>query len=262
MSHRARKRFGQNFLVEDAVIRRIVDAIAPAKGELLIEIGPGRGALTVPLVGSGADLLVLEIDRDLAGTLQARYEGRADIRVICGDALQTDPGELADDRAYRLVGNLPYNISTPLVFHVLESRKAPVDMHFMLQKEVVERMAAKPGGKRYGRLSVMCQNQCEVVPLFDIDRSSFDPAPKVQSTLVRLLPRREPLSGYAQMPDLNRVVRQAFSRRRKTLRNSLEGLIDANALESLGIDAGLRAEQLSVPDFIRLAGALTGNDTA
>lgn len=262
MNHRARKRFGQNFLVDDAVIRRIMDAISPRKGELVVEIGPGQGALTVPLAESGAELILLEIDRDLATTLHERFSGQTNVKVIDGDALAIDPADLVGQRPYRLAGNLPYNISTPLVFHVLDSRKAPLDMHFMLQKEVVQRMSASPGNRNYGRLSVMCQNQCEVVPLFDIDGESFNPPPRVESTFVRLLPRQVPLCEETRRAQLDQVVRQAFSKRRKTLRNSLKGLVDASALERLGIDPGLRAEQLSVPDFIRIASELGANGSA
>jgi 16S rRNA (adenine1518-N6/adenine1519-N6)-dimethyltransferase len=253
VSHRPRKRFGQNFLVDDAVIRRISDAVSACEGQLLIEIGPGRAALTAALLESGAEVIALEIDRDLAAELERRFAAEPRLRVINADALQTGFAELAAGREYRLVGNLPYNISTPLLFHVLAARPAPLDMHFMLQKEVVRRMAAQPGGKDWGRLSVTCQNLSEVAPLFDIGPESFDPPPRVESTLVRLVPRAEPQSGAELIPALDRVVKQAFSKRRKTLRNALSGLLETDQIESAGADPALRAEQLSLDQFIALA---------
>lgn len=260
MSRLARKRFGQNFLVDHAVIRRIIDTIGPVAGDLLIEIGPGHGAITTPLLDSGAELMVVEIDRDLAMALQQRYSQQPLLTIRQADALQTDFGELAGGRPYRLVGNLPYNISTPLVFHVLGLAQPPLDMHFMLQKEVVERLAAAPGGKDYGRLGVMCQNRCEVTPLFTIGPDAFEPAPRVESMFVRLRPRGEPVSGHALLDPLDRVVRAAFSKRRKTLRNSLAGLLTEAQMTEVDIDPGLRAEQLSLEDFIQLARlALSGS---
>jgi 16S rRNA (adenine1518-N6/adenine1519-N6)-dimethyltransferase len=253
MSHRARKRFGQNFLVDRAVIQRIIEAVNPTEQDLVIEIGPGQGALTAPLSETGAELIALEIDRDLARTLEARFEGYTCTRIVQGDALETDFGAVSGGRPYRLVGNLPYNISTPLIFHVLESGQAALDMHFTLQKEVVDRLAAAPGGKDYGRLGIMCQNRCEVTPLFTIGREAFSPVPRVESAFVRLKPRPQPISGAPLAATLDRVVRQAFSQRRKTLRNSLSGLLDPTALAALGIDPGLRAEQLTLDEFIRLA---------
>ena len=249
----ARKRFGQNFLTDENVIRRITDTIAPRSGELLIEIGPGRAALTNSLLEYDADLIVVEIDRDLAGDLESRFGDQQGIQVHNQDALQTDFGALANGRSYRLVGNLPYNISTPLIFHTLELPRPPVDMHFMLQKEVVRRMAATPGNKSFGRLSVMCQNLCEVTPLFEVGPAAFDPRPKVDSVFVRLVPREAPLSGVELTADLDRVVKQAFSLRRKTLRNSLSALLSKEQINQAGIDPGLRAEQLSLEQFFALA---------
>ena len=257
MNRPARKRFGQNFLTDENVIHRITDTIAPQSGELLIEIGPGRAALTASLLESGADLIVVEIDRDLAGDLEQRFSSRQGIQIHTHDALQTDFGKLAQGRPYRLVGNLPYNISTPLIFHVLELSQAPVDMHFMLQKEVVQRMAATPGNKSYGRLSVMCQNLCEVSALFEVGPASFEPRPKVDSAFVRLLPRPAPLSGIHLAADLERVVKQAFSLRRKTLRNSLATLLSKEQIQQAGVDPGQRAEQLSLEQFFALASSLS-----
>lgn len=262
MKHRPRKRFGQNFLVEQDVVERIVAAIAPAAGELLIEIGPGQGAITGPLLESGARLIVVEIDWDLVEVLRERYAGNHAVQVVAGDALTADWGELAGGQPYRLVGNLPYNISTPLLFRVLESRRQPTDMHFMLQKEVVERLAAGPGSKQYGRLGISCQNRCVVTPLFSIGRAAFEPQPAVDSAFVRLEPRSQPLSGQALADVLDEVVRQAFSQRRKTLRNSLGPLIDSEVLSRHGIDPGMRAEQLGLDDYIALAGVLDRHRSA
>lgn len=250
MSHRPRKRFGQNFLVDQQVIDRIIAAIAPAPDQLIFEIGPGRQALTRPLAASGADLVVIEIDRDLAAELNA---GSAGFDVVNRDALDLDYAELAAGRPYRLVGNLPYNISTPLLFHLLSQQPAPIDMHFMLQAEVVQRMAAVPGGKDYGRLSLTCQNRCEVVPLLAVGAEAFEPRPRVESAFVRLLPRPAPLVGPTLQSAFERLVSQAFSMRRKTLRNSLRSLLDADAIKAVGIDPATRPEQLSIDDFATLA---------
>jgi len=250
VNHRPRKRFGQNFLVDEAVIHRIVAAIAPVSGERIIEIGPGREALTRPLLASGADLLVVELDRDLAATLASRLpEGR----VVNADALTVEFADLAEGRPYRLVGNLPYNISTPLLFHVLDQQPKPRDMHFMLQKEVVQRMTALPGGGDYGRLSLGCQNLCEVTALFDIGPECFDPPPRVVSSLVRLVPRPAPLVAPDLRDAFDRVVAQAFSMRRKTLRNALRPLMDATRIEAAGVDPGTRPEQVDLAGYARLA---------
>jgi len=256
VSHRARKRFGQNFLVDAQVIERCIASIAPAAGDLIIEIGPGKQALTRPLAESGAELVLVEIDRDLAGSLAGELPL---CRVLEGDALAVDFAALAGVRPYRLVGNLPYNISTPLLFHVLDQSPAPVDMHFMLQKEVVQRLAAAPGGRDYGRLTVMCANRCEVVPLFEVGAASFEPRPRVDSAFVRLLPRPAPLVAPALTDAFAAIVSLAFSMRRKTLRNALRRLLDAAAIEAAGVDPGLRPEQIGVEDFGKLATALAGH---
>jgi 16S rRNA (adenine1518-N6/adenine1519-N6)-dimethyltransferase len=253
LSRHARKRFGQNFLIDENVIRRIVDTIAPRRGELLIEIGPGKAALTRSLLDSGADMVVVEIDRDLAADLEQRFAGQQRLHIHNADALQTDFGALAQGRPYRLAGNLPYNISTPLIFHLLDQQQTPLDMHLMLQKEVVQRMASAPGGRNYGRLSVMCQNRCEISPLFEIGPASFEPRPRVDSVFVRLLPRPVSMSGPELQAALEQVVRQAFSKRRKTLRNSLSGLLTADQILDAGADPGFRAEQLSIEQFLALA---------
>ena len=253
MEHRARKRFGQNFLVDELVVDRIVSAIAPATGQLILEIGPGHGALTAPLAETGAELHLIEIDRDLAASLQQRFDGVDNVAVHCGDVLKTDLSTLTSRRPFRLVGNLPYNISTPLLFHVLQWHELVIDMHFMLQQEVVERMAASPGGKAWGRLSIMCQYYCAVAPLFRVPPEAFRPAPAVQSAFVRLVPHAEPPVRISDLGRFERVVTRAFSMRRKTLRNSLRGVLDANTIAAAGIDPGLRPEQLGLADFAALA---------
>jgi len=187
-THVARKRFGQNFLHDPGILRRIVESIAPRPGQTLIEIGPGEGALTLPLLRAAGKLIAIELDRDLIEPLKAKAQGVGELDVISADALTVDLGALAAGRRIRLIGNLPYNISTPILFHCLEHAGVIDDMHFMLQKEVVERMAAAPGSKIYGRLSVMLQLRCTVEPLLKVPPGAFRPAPKVDSAVVRLVP--------------------------------------------------------------------------
>lgn len=253
LQHRARKRFGQNFLTDSSVIARICDAIAPQAGEILLEIGPGRAALTEPLADSDADLHLLEIDRDLAATLRARFAARNNVTVHEVDALKADFGSISGGEPFRLAGNLPYNISTPLLFHVLQWSELVRDMHFMLQREVVDRMAAQPGSKAWGRLSLMCQYRCAVTPLFEVPPEAFSPAPRVQSAIVRLVPHPAPPVRIDDMGRFERLVIQAFSQRRKTLRNSLRGMIEPSGMETAGIDPGARPETLSLEEFAALA---------
>lgn len=252
-SHRPRKRFGQHFLHDPGVLRSIVAAISPRRGEALVEIGPGEGALTFPLLDTGAKLTVIELDRDLAARLRAL--ARPDLHVIEADVLDIDVRSLAraHDKPLRLVGNLPYNVSSPILFHVLEAAEHIADMHFMLQKEVVDRMAAAPGGKDYGRLSVMLQSRCQIEPLFDVGPGAFRPQPKVDSAVVRLRPKAADAIGIADRALFAAIVKAAFGQRRKTLRNTLSGLLGADVIAAAGIDPGLRAEQLAVSDFIELA---------
>jgi 16S rRNA (adenine1518-N6/adenine1519-N6)-dimethyltransferase len=261
MKHQARKRFGQNFLSDGAVIRRIIDVIAPAPGQLVLEIGPGQAALTVPLAESGADLKLLEIDRDLVAALTRRFAGRPNVTVLEGDALRMDFAEIAGGRPFRLVGNLPYNISTPLLFHVLKWPRLIRDMHFMLQAEVVRRMAASPGIKAWGKLSVMCQYHCQVTQLFDVPPDAFSPRPKVMSSIVRLVPHERPPVEIGDMAQFERLLAQAFSQRRKTLRNSLKKLLDASSIEAAGVDPGARPETLGLEQFAALAELLEPIDT-
>jgi len=253
MRHKARKRFGQNFLTDTSIIDRIIASIHPLPGEKIIEIGPGQAALTQHLLASGAELHVIEIDRDLAARLQARFDAEKHATLHVGDALKMNFGDISGNSPFRLVGNLPYNISTPLMFHVLKWSTLLTDMHFMLQKEVVDRMAAGPGGKAWGKLSIMCQYHCEVTSLFDVPPDAFSPPPRVNSSLVRLIPHATPPVRIHSMERFDRLVSQAFSMRRKTLRNCLNGLLSAEQIESVGIDPGLRPETLGLRQFADLS---------
>jgi len=254
MAHQARKRFGQNFLHDQAVIQRIIDVIAPHKGELLIEIGPGQAALTIPLLQAAGSIHAVELDRDLIPIVQENCAPYGELTLHNADALKFDFRALkTDERKLRMIGNLPYNISTPILFRLLEQRDVIQDMHFMLQKEVVDRMAAGPGSKTYGRLSVMLQAYCKVESLFDIGPGAFKPAPKVDSSIVRLTPLpadKDVISDHASFAE---IVTTSFGQRRKTLRNNLKKIMDVEQIESTGIDPGCRAETLSVDDFRRLA---------
>ncbi len=252
-SHRPRKRFGQHFLRDAAILQRLVAAIAPAPGEQLIEIGPGRGALTEPLLARGARILAVEIDRDLCALLQAKFAQQPQFSLVQGDALHIDYRAAAGVGDLRLVGNLPYNLSTPLLFAAMAQREGIADMHFMLQREVVERLAAIPGTKAYGRLSVMVQYYCQVEPLFDVPASAFSPPPKVESAVVRLRPRAAPETVAADPLQFERVVNLCFQQRRKTLRNCLKALVPASALATLAAPLDARPETLSVTDFVRLS---------
>ncbi|WP_456449137.1 16S rRNA (adenine(1518)-N(6)/adenine(1519)-N(6))-dimethyltransferase RsmA [Thiolapillus sp.] len=254
MSHRARKRFGQNFLHDPGVIGRIVHAIDPSPEDHLVEIGPGQGAITGLLLPQVKRLDAVELDRDLVRQLENQYVGHENFHLHSADALKFDFCALAQkDRELRVVGNLPYNISTPLLFHLLENSRCIRDMHFMLQKEVVERMAAGPGSKTYGRLSVMLQIRCHVQMLFPIGPGAFQPPPKVESAFVRLTPYEDRPYPVEDMALFGQLVTQAFSQRRKTLRNTLKGLVSVSQMEQCGIDPGQRAEQLDLAAFACLS---------
>ncbi len=257
-----KKQLGQHFLHERGVIDKIVLAVNPKPGETIVEIGPGQGAITFPLLRKHGALTVVEFDRDLITPLMEASEGIGELTIIHKDVLKVDFGKLAGEGRIRLVGNLPYNISTPILFHVLEHSEAIVDMHFMLQKEVVERMASAPGSKVYGRLSVMLQAVCEVVPLFVVGPEAFRPPPKVDSAVVRLLPKPVASIGISDPALFERVVRDAFGQRRKTLRNALQGLCDAEAIAAAGIRPELRAEQVAVAEFIKLSNYLSETTTS
>ncbi len=254
-THYARKRFGQNFLASEVIVQRIVRAIAPQPDDCMIEIGPGRGAMTVPLRERLNALHVVEIDRDLATALRGRDD--PGLHVFEQDALQLDLAALFAGRDdLRVVGNLPYNISTPLLFHLLQQRSLIRDMHFLLQREVVDRMAANPGSGTYGRLSVMLQYHCDVEPLFQVPPEAFRPRPKVQSRLVRLVPRA-PAVVAEDAALLERLVKAAFGMRRKTLRNGLRGLAGEPVIRAAGIAPETRPEQLAVADWVRLANTVS-----
>src|SRR5580692_12241440 len=249
-----RKRFGQHFLHDPSVIRRILDSISPAEDDRIVEIGPGRGALTWGLLQRVRSLDVIEIDRDLARALQDDPRAAKGLRVHVADALHSDFIRLRGAGApLRIVGNLPYNISTPLLFRLLNQRAAISDMYFMLQKEVVDRMAAQPGTKDYGRLTVMLAAVSEVEGLFDVGPGAFQPRPKVWSAIVHLRPTKNPRFDVGRDGVLRTLVSAAFSHRRKTLRNSLKGLLSPQDIESCGIDPQLRPETLAPPQFGMLA---------
>lgn len=253
MSHSPRKRFGQNFLRDESVIEAIARAIVPSEAEHLVEIGPGEGALTEALVSSGCQLDAIELDRDLRARLLAAFSRYANFRLHSADALSFAFSSLLNNgEQLRVVGNLPYNISTPLIFHLLEQGELIYDMHFMLQKEVVDRLAATPGCKDWGRLGVMAQFQCEVEQLFDVPPEAFYPAPKVQSAVVRLTPHTTPKWPNTDRAALAKVVTQAFSQRRKTLRNNFKELLSDADFERLQIDPGARAETLSIGSFVNI----------
>lgn len=254
MGHQARKRFGQNFLHDPAVIERIVKAIAPKPGEHLVEIGPGLGALTEPVAERCGHLTVVELDRDLAQRLREHPTLADKLTIYQTDAMKFDFSQLMPANGkLKVFGNLPYNISTPLLFHLFDFADCIENMHFMLQKEVVERMTAGHGSKTYGRLSVMTQFFCQAIPVVEVGPGAFKPAPKVDSAVVRLIPK--PVAERADVPVavLNRVCLEAFNQRRKTLRNCFSNFATAADIEALGINPGLRPEQLSVGDFIRVA---------
>jgi 16S rRNA (adenine1518-N6/adenine1519-N6)-dimethyltransferase len=256
--HRPRKRFGQHFLHDANVIDRLVGAIAPRPGDCLVEIGPGEGVLSAPVLEKAGALTVIELDRDLAATLAERLGCPDGLTVIQADVLKVDFTELAAGRGLRIIGNLPYNISTPILFHLFDSHADIVDMHFMLQKEVVDRMVAAPGSRQYGRLSVMAAFHCDMTSLFTVAPGAFRPPPKVDSAIVRLVPKAMTEADRALLPILAEVTRRAFGQRRKTLRNSLKGLLDADTIEAAGIDPGARAETLSVDQFRKLAEEVKG----
>ena len=251
MKHRARRRFGQHFLHDRSVVERIVCAIDPRPSDTIVEIGPGQGVLTRPLAESGARLCAIEIDRDLAALLREEFAGQNNVSIVERDALEFEFP--AAGTSLRIVGNLPYNVSTPLLFHLTKYRERIRDAHFMLQKEVVERMAAEPGTKTYGRLSVMLQANWQVSRLFDVGAGAFRPPPSVESSVVRLAAPEHPV----EMDDPERfatLVRAAFGQRRKTLRNALRDTLSSAAIEAAGIDPSTRAETLSVRQFIDLCG--------
>jgi len=252
--HAPRKRFGQNFLQDEGVIQAIARAISANINDHIVEIGPGQGALTESLVTSGCQFDAIELDRDLTTGLLAAFSIYPKFTLHTGDALKFDYAALCkDNKPLRVVGNLPYNISTPLIFKLLESAAIIGDMHFMLQREVVTRLAAKPGSKDWGRLGVMAQFHCDVAHLFDVPPEAFFPPPKVQSAIVRLIPHTTPPYPNCDIARLGKTVQMAFAQRRKTLRNNFKGILDDEALVSANIAPTARAETLSVADFVALS---------
>ncbi len=264
LNHKARKRFGQNFLHDQNIIDRIISSIAASNKQHLVEIGPGKGAITEHLVAVAGQLDVIELDRDLVKVLEEQFSGRENFHIHSIDALKFDFSTLVNEGSsdkIRLVGNLPYNISTPLIFHLLKNADIIEDMHFMLQKEVVGRMTAEPGSKIYGRLSILVQYLCHAQLLFIVPPGAFDPAPKVDSAIVQLTPinfasesdsNRVLLKGNAGPDDLAYIAREAFSQRRKTLRNNLKKILSAEQIIQCDIDPGIRAEMLSINEFVAL----------
>lgn len=253
MSHVPRKRFGQHFLHDAGILRKIVQAISPQHDDNLVEIGPGEGALTLPLLRAAGHLTAIELDRDLVPRLRASAEGVGELDIINADVLTVDFAKLATRGPLRVVGNLPYNISSPILFHCLDHIDAIEDMHFMLQKEVVERMAAAPGSKVYGRLSVMLQLVCRVDPLLNVPPGAFRPPPKVDSAVVRLTPRAIAERPTADGALIARIVKAAFGQRRKTLSNALANVVSPEQIVAAGIEPRVRAEQLAPAAFVELA---------
>mgnify|MGYP001813862756 FL=1 len=267
MQHRAKKRFGQNFLVDTNIIDHIIDSINPEAGELMIEIGPGLGAMTKPLLSHLDRLNVIELDRDIIPILTrnctlANHDNKDKLIVNEADVLKFDFAafhaeqlknhDYPADTRLRVVGNLPYNISTPVLFHLLKTRHLIKDMHFMLQKEVVDRIVSAPGNKHYGRLSVMLQAYCSAHFLFEVPPHAFQPAPKVNSAILRLVPGTPFESQIDVFSDFEKLVRQAFSQRRKTLKNTLKNICSADRIEQAGLKKSQRAEELSIADFVSL----------
>ncbi|CCQ09454.1 SSU rRNA (adenine(1518)-N(6)/adenine(1519)-N(6))-dimethyltransferase [Pseudoalteromonas luteoviolacea B = ATCC 29581] len=257
LGHRARKRFGQNFLNDDMIIDKIVTAIDPKPEDNLVEIGPGLGAITEPVTDLSGHLTVVELDKDLAERLTQHPFLGPKLTVHQGDAMKFDFSSLIKENGkLKIFGNLPYNVSTPLLFHLFEFVDQVEHMHFMLQKEVVNRMVASPGSKAFGRLSVMTQYYCHAIPVIEVPPTCFKPAPKVDSAVVRLIPKAPEARTAKSTKMLNTVCLEAFNQRRKTLRNSLSNLLSEAELSQLGIDATLRAENISLNQFIEISNYL------
>ncbi len=248
---RARKRFGQNFLIDQTIVDKIVGRFDGK--QTTVEIGPGQGALTEGLLKTGGNIIALELDRDLIPLLQKRFDHYANLQLYQADALTFDFNTLADRAPLRLVGNLPYNVATPLIFRLLDHLPIITDMHFMLQWEVAARLAANAGDRNYGQLSVVMQNLCETQTLIEVPPGAFNPVPKVNSAVIKIAPRSKPLVPAELLEHFQIVVKTAFAQRRKTLRNNLKGLLDESAIEAAGINPTLRAEVLELDQFSALA---------
>lgn len=261
LGHTARKRFGQNFLHDDYIIDSIVAAISPQPDDNIVEIGPGLGALTEPVAEKVKQLHVIELDRDLVERLAKHPLLAKKLNITQADAMQFDFNQLAStENQLRVFGNLPYNISTPLMFHLFEFADKIKDMHFMLQKEVVNRLCAGPDCKTYGRLTVMAQYYCKVIPVLEVPPTAFIPAPKVDSAVVRLEPYDTPPFLAKSMKTLNQVCSMAFNQRRKTIRNSLRDLFDVEQLQAMDIDPIKRAENISVEEYVKMANIVYDNN--
>jgi 16S rRNA (adenine1518-N6/adenine1519-N6)-dimethyltransferase len=266
MQHHAKKRFGQNFLVDPVVINRIVDSIQPLAEDIMVEIGPGLGAMTRPLLSRLNQLNVIELDRDIIPKLRrnclvADPSNENKLIIIQADVLKFNfadfHSQLNTEKKLRIVGNLPYNISTPVLFLLLKNRNLIQDMHFMLQKEVVDRIIATPGIKNYGRLSIMLQTYCTTQALFEVPPYAFEPAPKVHSAILRLQPNLQFDQQISDFSKYEKLVRQAFSQRRKTLKNTLKNICSTEQIEQAGLSPSQRAEELSIADFVRLYQTIT-----
>lgn len=259
--HTARKRFGQNFLSDPYVIDSIVSAIHPQAGQAMLEIGPGLAALTEPVAERLDHMTVIELDRDLAARLEVNPKLKGKLTIYQQDAMTFDFAKLAKEigQPLRVFGNLPYNISTPLMFHLFSYTNAISDMHFMLQKEVVNRLVAGPNSKAYGRLSVMAQYYCQVIPVLEVPPTAFRPAPKVDSAVVRLIPHDKIVYPVDDIRLLSRLTTEAFNQRRKTIRNSLSHLFTPEQLTELGLDLNMRAENISVEMYCKMANWLSTN---
>tara|TARA_R100000900_G_scaffold1439_2_gene3267 strand:- start:219582 stop:220376 length:795 start_codon:yes stop_codon:yes gene_type:complete len=259
--HRPRKRFGQNFLSDRNIVAKIIQALGAGPQDHVIEIGPGQGVLTGELLASAASVNAIEIDRDLVSMLQQKFAVMESFTIHESDVLKTDFNTLLSaQNPVRIIGNLPYNISTPLLFHLLAYLHGIKDMLFMLQLEVVDRLVASPGTKNYGRLSIMLQYFCQIEKLFTVPPGAFSPPPKVHSAIVRLIPKTSDQLVLQNPVTLEKLVRQAFSHRRKTLRNNLKGLLSDEELSALNIDPGLRPENLSLEDYVRISTHLEDKD--
>ena len=257
MSHKPRKRFGQNFLHDKMIIQRIVNSINPRLGDHIVEIGPGEGALTELVLDKIGNMDVVELDRDLIPLLKIRFVMQEGLRIHQADALSFDFCQLQNtNEKIRIIGNLPYNISTPLLFHLFEHSHCIQDMHFMLQKEVVDRIVAKPGDSSYGRLSVMLQYFCHAEYIFTVKPGAFRPPPKVDSAIVRLVPHEKPPVEIQNFDEFSKLVNFSFTQRRKTLRNILKGKLDTAAIEALNLDPTIRPERLSLADFSNISNTI------
>ena len=258
MKHKARKRFGQNFLKDDHVIDRIVQSIGIQSEDKLVEIGPGQGALTREILPLVNNLEVIELDRDLILGLELLKSSYPGLNIHNADAMRFDFNQLTTSSApLRVIGNLPYNISTPLIFNLLDHANIIKDMHFMLQKEVVDRIVSNPGDSAYGRLSIMLQYYCRAEYVFTVKPGAFKPAPKVDSAIVRLIPHDKPPVEINDFDEFSKLVNFSFTQRRKTLRNILKGKLDVEQIEALGIEPTIRPERLSLEDFTKIANALS-----